>query len=62
MDEAYYSNQLEEEEAQNVRNFHKIPAKTGELEEPEKIKQVSQTCYMPLKTDFSKPKRNHKER
>ena len=61
MDEALYSNQLEEEEAKNERSFHEIPAKRGELEEPEKIEQVSQTCYMPLKTDVSKPKRNHKE-
>ena len=61
MDEALYFNQLEEDEAKNERSFHKIPAKIGELEEPEKIKQVSQTCYMPLNTDVSKPKRNHKE-
>ena len=38
-----------------------IPCYTGKLEESEKIEQVSESSNTPLRIDFHKPKRNHKE-
>ena len=38
-----------------------IPCNAGELEKPEKIEQVSECGYAPLRIDPNKPERYHKE-
>ena len=38
-----------------------IPCNAGELEKAEKIEQVTECSYTPLRIDSNKPERNHKE-
>ena len=38
-----------------------LPCNARKLEKSEKIKQITEGCHTPLRSDFGKSKRNHKE-